>query len=69
MSNLQFPSFNDFRVNSATNKPNNYPMANVKVIRPIYLPLKCPGVISDIIVTPHGANRPTKIKRIITQNP
>ena len=62
VNSLQFPSFKDFNVNSATNKPNNYPMAKVSVIRPMYLPLKCPGVISDIIVTPQGANSPTTIK-------
>lgn len=56
---LQFPSSNEINVNSATNKPNNYPIANVRVIKPIYLPLRCPGVISDIIVTPQGANKPT----------
>lgn len=59
VSNLQFPSSNEVKVYSATNKPKSYPIAKVKVIKPIYLPLKCPGVISEIIVTPQGANKPT----------
>jgi len=58
---LQLPESIDFNVKSATNNPNNYPIANVNVIKPIYLPLRWPGVISDNIVTPHGANNPTNI--------
>lgn len=46
-------------VKEATRRPYNYPKAKVNVIRPMYRPLKFTGVISDNIVTPHGAKKPT----------